>query len=39
MHGEAGARQASIPKVGLTNCSGGGLGGDTGASSVILLKH
>jgi len=38
LRGEAGARQVPGAKAGLAHCSGGFVGGDTGASTVIILK-
>jgi acetyl-CoA acetyltransferase len=38
LRGEAGARQVQGAKVGLAHCSGGFIGHDTGASTVIILK-
>jgi acetyl-CoA acetyltransferase len=39
LRGEAGARQVQGAKVGLGHCSGGFIGHDTGASTVIILKR
>jgi len=39
LRGEAGARQVEGAKVGLAHCSGGFIGHDTGASTVIILKR
>jgi acetyl-CoA acetyltransferase len=39
LRGEAGARQVQGAKVGLAHCSGGFIGHDTGASTVIILKR
>ncbi len=36
--GEAGPRQIPSPRAALAHCSGGAVGGDTGASAVIILK-
>ncbi len=38
LRGEAGARQVPGAKAGLGHCSGGFVAGDTGASTVIILK-
>ena len=39
LRGEAGPRQVPGAKAGLTHCSGGFVGQDTGASTVIILKR
>lgn len=39
LRGEAGARQVMGAKAGLAHCSGGFIGNDTGASTVIILKR
>ncbi len=39
LRGEAGARQVAGAKTGLAHCSGGFVGQDTGASTVIILKR
>jgi len=39
LRGEAGARQVEGAKTGLAHCSGGFVGQDTGASTVIILKR
>ena len=39
LRGEARARQVQGAKAGLAHCSGGFIGGDTGASVVIILKR
>jgi len=39
LRGEAGARQVQGAKAGLAHCSGGFVGQDTGASTVIILKR
>ncbi|MBI5966769.1 MAG: thiolase family protein [Deltaproteobacteria bacterium] len=39
LRGEAGARQVQGAQVGLAHCSGGFIGHDTGASTVIILRR
>jgi len=39
LRGEAGERQVPGAKAGLAHCSGGFIAGDTGASTVIILKR
>jgi acetyl-CoA acetyltransferase len=39
LRGEAGPRQVAGAKTGLAHCSGGFVGQDTGASTVIILKR